>query len=78
VLSDEFTAEQLQQPPHVYAFQLPPPNEYVDVFEDDFKKQHTPAWWRNLFEQSGLLDVEHCVEVDDADALYEELIRYEH
>ena len=51
VLSDEFTAEQLQHPPHVYAFQLPPPNEHVNVFEGDFKKQHTPAWWRDLFEQ---------------------------
>jgi cyclopropane fatty-acyl-phospholipid synthase-like methyltransferase len=78
VLSDEFTAEQLQNPPQVYAFQLPPPNEQVDVFEDDFKKQHTPQWWRDLFERSGLLQVEHCAEPDDADVLYEELVRYEY
>jgi SAM-dependent methyltransferase len=78
VLSDEFTAEQLQHPPQVYAFQLPPPNQHVNVFEDDFKKQHTPAWWRTLFEQSGLLEVEHCAELDDADAIFEELVRYEY
>ena len=78
VLSDEFTDEQLQQPPEVYAFHLPPPNEHVDVFEGDFKKQHTPAWWRDLFEHSGLLDVEGCAELDDAGAIYEELVRYEH
>jgi SAM-dependent methyltransferase len=78
VLSDEFTAEQLQHPPYVYAFQLPPPNEHVDVFEGDFKKQHTPQWWRDLFEASGLLQVEHCAELDDADVIYEELVRYEH
>jgi SAM-dependent methyltransferase len=78
VLSDEFTAEQLQHPPEVYAFQLPPPNEHIDVFEGDFKKQHTPAWWRTLFEQSGRLDVEHCAELDDAGAIYEELVRYEY
>ncbi|HTP07670.1 MAG TPA: methyltransferase domain-containing protein [Anaerolineae bacterium] len=77
VLSDEFTAEQLQHPPYVYAFQLPPPNEHVNVFEGDFKKQHTPAWWRSLFEQAGL-DVEHCAELDDATAIYEELVRYEY
>jgi cyclopropane fatty-acyl-phospholipid synthase-like methyltransferase len=77
-LSDEFTADQLQQPPQVYAFQLPPPNQHVNVFEDDFKKQHTPAWWRTLFEQSGLLEVEHCAELDDADAIFEELVRYEY
>jgi cyclopropane fatty-acyl-phospholipid synthase-like methyltransferase len=77
VLSDEFTAEQLQHPPYVYAFQLPPPNEHVNVFEGDFKKQHTPAWWRDLFEQSGLLNVEHCAKLDDADEIYEEMVRYE-
>jgi len=78
VLSDEFTAEQLQHPPHVYAFRLPPPNEHVNVFEDDFKKQHTPAWWRELFEQTGLLHVEHCAELDDAAQIYDELARYEY
>jgi len=78
VLTDEFTAEQLQNPPYVYAFRLPPPNEHVDVFEDDFKKQHTPRWWRELFENSGLLQVEYCEELDDADVLYEEMVRYEY
>ncbi len=78
VLTAEFTPEQLQNPPAVYAFHLPPPNEAVDVFEGDFKKQHTPGWWRALFDGSGLLRVEHCEELDDADVLYEELVRYEH
>jgi SAM-dependent methyltransferase len=78
VLSAEFTAEQLANPPQVYAFKLPPPNEHVDVFEDDFKKQHTPSWWHDLFQSSGLLQVEYCRELEDADVLYEELVRYEH
>lgn len=78
VLTSEFTAEQITNPPAVYAFNLPPPNEHVDVFEDDFKKQHTPKWWRVLFESSGMLQVEHCQELEDADAIYEELVRYEH
>ena len=77
-LSSEFTAEQLADPPAVYAFKMPPPNEHVDVFEDDFKRQHTAGWWRNLFESSGLLEVECCQELDDADILFEELVRYEH
>lgn len=78
VLSAEFTAEQLVNPPQVFAFKLPPPNEHVNVFEGDFKKQHTPEWWRNLFQSSGLLEVEFCQEIEDADVLYEELVRYEH
>jgi len=78
VLSAEFTAEQLVNPPAVYAFQLPPPAQEVNVFEDDFKKQHTPGWWRDLFEASGLLTVETCETLDDAETLYEELVWYEH
>ena len=76
VLSDEFTAEQLRNPPHVYAFRLPPPHEHVDVFEEDFKKQHTPRWWRELFARSGLLEVEHCEELDDAAVLYQDSLPY--
>lgn len=55
VLSTEFTADQMSDPPAVYAFKLPPPNEPVDVFEDDFKKQHTAIWWRDLIQSSGLM-----------------------
>ncbi|MFT3891041.1 MAG: methyltransferase domain-containing protein [Anaerolineales bacterium] len=78
VLSSEFTEEQLSNPPYVYAFQLPAPNEHVDVFDGDFKKQHTDTWWRDLFGSSGMLQIEHCRELEDADAIYEELVRYEH
>ncbi|MGZ9234447.1 MAG: SAM-dependent methyltransferase [Anaerolineales bacterium] len=78
VLSAEFTEEQIANPPPVYAFRLPPPNEHVNVFEDDFKKQHTPGWWKALFESSGLLNMECCYELNDADVIYEELVRYEY
>jgi cyclopropane fatty-acyl-phospholipid synthase-like methyltransferase len=78
VLSDEFTAEQLQNPPYVYNFKLPPPNQDVDVFEGDFKKQHTPRWWKDFFAGSGILEVLDCHELEDADVLYEDLVLYQH
>jgi SAM-dependent methyltransferase len=77
-LSTEFSPEQLANPPSVYAFKLPAPNDQVDVFEDDFKKQHTLEWWRNFLQASGLLEVEACYELEDADLIYEELVRYEY
>lgn len=77
VLSDEFTEEQLNNPPHAYAFRLPPPAGHVDVFEDDFKRQHTPGWWQNLLEAAGL-EVLDCHELEDADVLYEDLVLFEH
>jgi hypothetical protein len=57
---------------------LPPPNDEVDVFEGDFKKQHTPLWWQALFEVSGLLEVQDCHELEDADVLYEDLAMFEY
>jgi len=78
VLSAEFTPEQLANPPIVYAFNLPPPNEHVNVFEGDFIKQHTPGWWRDFFQASGLMDVETCFELEDAESIYQEMVRYEY
>jgi SAM-dependent methyltransferase len=78
VLSAEFTEEQNANPPPVYAFRLPHPNEHVDVFKEDFSKQHTSDWWRDLFQSFGLLNVEYCHELADADVIYEELVRYEY
>jgi SAM-dependent methyltransferase len=78
VLTDEFTAEQLADPPYVYAFRMPPPNDHADVFDQDFLPQHSPRWWQSLFERSGLLEVETCSEPEDADVLYEEMVRYEY
>jgi len=77
-LTAEFTAEQLANPPEVYAFRLPAPNEHVDVFSDDFVKQHIPGWWCSLLQNSGLLEVETCYELEDAELIYQELVRYEH
>lgn len=78
VLSCEFTPEQLANPPYIYAFNLPAPNEHVNVFEGDFIKQHSPNWWQDHFRDSGLVDVETCHELEDAETIYQELVRYEH
>ncbi|HSB66264.1 MAG TPA: class I SAM-dependent methyltransferase [Anaerolineales bacterium] len=78
VLSVEFTPEQLVNPPFVYSFNLPPPNEHVNVFTGDFLTQHTPGWWQDFFQASGLMEVETCYELADAEAIYEELVRYEY
>jgi SAM-dependent methyltransferase len=78
VLTHEFTEDQITNPPYVYAFRLPAPNDNINVFEDDFMKQHTPGWWEQLFRTSGLLQVECCHELEDAEVIYQELVRYEH
>jgi SAM-dependent methyltransferase len=78
VLSVEFTPEQLANPPYIYAFNLPAPNEHVNVFTGDFITQHTSHWWHDFIQSSGKMEVETCYELDDAESIYQELVRYEY
>jgi SAM-dependent methyltransferase len=75
-LSEEFAAEAYADPPPVYNYNLPPPDEDVNVWESDFSKMHSPPWWERLFKSSGLVQVNHCSELQDAAILYEDLVLY--
>jgi SAM-dependent methyltransferase len=76
-LNEEFAPEAYAHPPAVYNYSLPPPNEGTNVWEDDFSKMHSPPWWANLFRESGLVEVLHCHELEDALVLYEDLVLYQ-
>jgi SAM-dependent methyltransferase len=76
-LNEEFSPEALLRPPAVYDYHLPPPHETVSVWEDDFSKMHSPAWWKQLFDESGLFEIAHCCELEDATILYEDLVLYQ-
>ena len=73
----EFSTEERQNPPAVFNYNLPPPDEQINVWEDDFSKMHSPPWWETLFRDSGLLKVESCCELEDAEVLYEDLVKYQ-
>ncbi len=73
----EFSMEERQNPPAVFNYNLPPPDEQINVWEDDFSKMHSPPWWEKLFRDSGLLGVESCDELEDAEVLYEDLVKYQ-
>jgi SAM-dependent methyltransferase len=76
-LNAEFSPEERQNLPAVFNYNLPPPNEHVNVWEGDFAKMHSPLWWADLFRESGLLRVESCYELEDAEVLYEDLVKYQ-
>ncbi len=75
--NQEFSPERFSNPPPVFNYNLPPPHETVNVWEDDFSKMHSPPWWKDLFQRSGILEVEHCRELEDAAILYEDLVLYQ-
>ncbi|MBN1934931.1 MAG: methyltransferase domain-containing protein [Anaerolineae bacterium] len=65
----EFMPEERANPPAPFAWQHP---GGFSIWEDDFSKQHSPEWWKDLFEKSGLLRVTDCFELPDADILFED------
>ena len=38
---------------------------------------HSPPWWEHLFREPGLLRVETCYDLDDAEVLHEDLVKYQ-
>lgn len=76
-LNAEFSPEERLNPPAVFDYHLPPPYEDVNVWDEDFAKMHSPPWWESLFRESGLLHVEACFELHDAEVLYEDLVKYQ-
>ncbi len=64
-LSEEFTAEQIANPPDVYNFAKA-------VWEDDFLTSHSPGWWANHITRSKELHLVSCKEVEDGRRFYEE------
>jgi len=66
-MSKEFSPEQLANPPEVYSF-------VEGIWENDFLRLHSPAWWERLFKDSGVLEAKKCGELDDGVILHEEKI----
>ncbi|MFC1452173.1 class I SAM-dependent methyltransferase [Verrucomicrobiota bacterium] len=64
-MSAEFTEEQRRSPPDVYNFA-------DGIWEGDFLKLHSPAWWLELLIASKVLDVHECAELDDGVIMHEE------
>jgi cyclopropane fatty-acyl-phospholipid synthase-like methyltransferase len=64
-LNQEFTPEQIADPPEVYSFAQ-------EVWRDDFLTSHSPAWWADHVARSGLLELVSCEEVEDGRRYYEE------
>jgi len=64
-LSEEFTPEQISNPPDVYNFAEP-------VWKDDFLTSHSPGWWADHIARSKELQLVACKELEDGQRFYEE------
>lgn len=64
-LSEEFTPEQIANPPEVYSFA-------ERVWEEDFMALHSPGWWASHVAGSTELQLLSCDELEDGRRFYEE------
>ena len=64
-LNEEFTPDQIANPPDVYNFAQP-------VWEDDFLTSHSPGWWADHIARSEELHLVSCRELEDGQRFYEE------
>jgi SAM-dependent methyltransferase len=64
-LNEEFTPDQLANPPGVYDFAK-------QVWEEDFLILHSPGWWADHIAQSSELRLVSCRELEDGRRFYEE------
>lgn len=64
-LNEEFTPDQIADPPGVYSFAEP-------VWEEDFLTLHSPGWWSDHIARSEMLQLVSCEELEDGQRFYEE------
>lgn len=69
----EFSAEALGRLPHVY-------DDGTKLWPDEFSRYHSPAWWKDLFQRTALVDVIESAELDDGIIFWEDdwLFNLEH
>lgn len=55
---------------------LPDVYRHTDGWNAEYEKYRWPAWWRALFEESGLVDILECEEMDDGVIFWEDDVVY--
>ncbi len=53
------------------------PGNTFDSWQMETSKYHSPAWWRRLFEDSGIVNVVECVGLEDGPAMWEDKLAYD-
>ncbi len=55
---------------------LPEVYQQTDGWNVEYEKYHSPPWWADHFQKTGLVDVRECLELDDGVVLWEDEFAY--
>lgn len=53
------------------------PGNSFDSWQMETSRYHSPAWWRRLFEDSGIVRVLECADLEDGPAMWEDKLAYD-
>ena len=53
------------------------PGNTFDSWQTETSKYHSPTWWRRLFEDSGIVRIIECTDLDDGPAMWEDKLAYD-
>ena len=63
------------QVPDIY--RTTPPGGILDGWQSECSWYHSPAWWRRLFADSGIVKVIECLELEDGPAMWDDKLAYD-
>ncbi len=63
------------QVPDIY--RTTPPGGILDGWQSECSRYHSPAWWRRLFADSGIVKMIECLELEDGPAMWEDKLAYD-
>ena len=63
------------QVPDIY--RTTPPGNILDGWQSECSRYHSPAWWRRLFADSGIVKMIECLELEDGPAMWEDKLAYD-
>ncbi len=63
------------QVPDIY--RTTPPGSILNGWESECSRYHSPEWWRRLFDESEIVKVIECVELEDGPAMWEDSLAYD-
>ncbi|MFQ6026336.1 MAG: SAM-dependent methyltransferase, partial [Dehalococcoidia bacterium] len=52
--------------------QLPDVYRHTEGWNAEYPRYHSPTWWRDLFEECGMVEVLECVELEDGPVMWED------
>ncbi len=58
-------------------YRTTPPGNILDGWLSECSRYHSPAWWRRLFADSGIVKIIECLELEDGPAMWEDKLAYD-